>query len=86
MAFLMFAVGLELELDALFEVHGVSWLVIEDMLTVERGSLSALHSNFLSQTDTGSTGKSALTSCNTSVPPLLSRPTVHISLFSSWTR
>ena len=42
----------------------------------------AFQRNFFSQTDRGSTGTSALTSCKTSVP--LSRPKVHF-LFGSWT-
>ena len=74
----------DLQLDALFEDYGVSWLVIEDMFALERATC-VLQRNLLFQPDRGPTGKSALTSCKTSLPPRLSRPTVHTFLFSSWT-
>ena len=61
----------DLELDALFEDHGVSWLVIDDLFVL----------NFLSHFGRDATGASYVT-----LPPLLiSRTTVRSFLFSSWT-
>ena len=62
----------DLELDALFEDHKVSWLAIDE-------------SSHWSGRRTGgdAIGGNALTSCKTSLPLLLiSRPTVHTFLFS----
>ena len=75
----------DMQLDALFEYHGVSWMVIEDMFAFERAIYQRCFPAQLPLSSRGSTGRSAFTSCKTSLPLLFSRFTVQISLFSTWT-
>ena len=76
----------DLELDALFEDHGVSWLVTEDMVALEWVTYRrCFPAQIPLQPGRGSTGKNALTSNKILLPLPFSRPAVHTFLFSSWT-
>ena len=75
------------ELDALFEDHGVCCAVVADMLTLERAAHHRCtpRDRYLSQTDTGPTGRNALASWQISLPPPFSRHTLQISILNFWT-
>ena len=76
-----------LELDTLFEDHGVSCAIVEDMLALERAVNQRCTPGQLPFSDRqrGPRGRSALASWRTSLPPLFSRLTLQTSVFSSWT-
>ena len=81
----MFPGDLELELDGLFENHGVTCRVIENMLTLQRAVYQRCTPAQLPLSDRQRFHiQKCVASCKTSLSPF-SRLTVLTSLFSSWT-